>query len=100
MRIRVPKGCSRSFEFQVVRRGGPVDLTGYTVEVVVDGLDGTEVYREPCPPAEGDPKTRIVTVEGEASATVGLAAASCVHFTDAAGKADAEPFDLEVYDHA
>jgi glycerol kinase len=96
--IEVMQGMSRSFEFQINRDGNIVDTDGFAVEVIVVDHDGTELYRVVCPIKGNDTKTRIVTIEGAATA-IATTREACIHWTDTAGKPDAEPFLIQVKRH-
>lgn len=96
----VPKNGGRVIEFRVKGPTGYLSLAGYTsVNVVVDGPDGSNIYTAPCPAKDGDPTVRLVTITGTATATAGVKSA-CVHWVDANGLADAERFQVAVYEHA
>ena len=100
-RIRAAQGKARVFEFQILASGGVAqDLSTLSAcSVVVDAPDGTDKYTADCVGKAGDPTTRLVVIQGAATADRGIFS-SCVHWTDAAGLPDAEPFTLEVYRHA
>lgn len=99
--IQAAKGCSRSFDFQIHKAGVAQNLANYpSITVVVDDpVTGQQVYNAICPQKGGDVYTRVVTVEGTATATPNTYP-SCVHWTDTGGKTDAEQFYLKVFDHA
>lgn len=98
--IKVAHRRERVFEFQIKRGASFLDLSAYnSVRVVVDDANGLTVYDADCPPKDGDPTSRIVTVGGLATVNLGTFNA-CIHWTDGAGIDDAEPFQLQVYGHA